>query len=159
MSLTLTQKWIFLITVAGIALAIAYGSEYFFQLKPCGLCYYQRYGFWTLLGVSFISMPLGVRARPLLWFAAAILIGTSLIAFYQVTIEQGLVEPSAACQSRQRATTLEEMREQIQAASVAKCDEVQARFLGLSMAVYSAFISLFLGLIVIFLARQKEPQQ
>ena len=125
------------ILVPGALLAGALGSQYFGGLHPCEMCYWQRYPHWAALALAGLSFFLPRAARPLTLVAALAIAVSGAIGVFHSGVElkwwPGLTECTAT-----GARTLEE----IMAAPLVRCDQVQFEFLGLSMAVWNALISL-----------------
>ena len=145
------------LVVAGIAVATLAGA-WFFQLvldiKPCPLCLEQRYAY-------YLAIPLGV----LVAFAAAkdaprgvLLAGLGLLALaalgnaglgtYHAGVEwhfwQGPTDCTGTIGNLGSAGSL---LQRLDTVKVIRCDEVQWRFLGLSLAGYNVLISLLMAAI------------
>jgi disulfide bond formation protein DsbB len=145
------------LAIAGIAVATLAGA-WFFQLlldiKPCPLCLEQRY-------VYYLAIPLGA----LVAFAAAkdaprsvILAGLVILAIaalgnawlgaYHAGVEwkfwQGPTDCSGPVVDLGSAGNL---LQRLDTVKVIRCDEVQWRFLGLSLAGYNVLISLLMAAI------------
>jgi disulfide bond formation protein DsbB len=140
------------LAIAAIAAATLAGA-WFFQLvldiRPCPLCLEQRYAY-------YLAVPLGVLVA---WAAArhaprrALVAGLLLLALaalanawlggYHAGVEwgfwQGPTECSGPVLDLGRAGSLFDNLDKVK---VIRCDEVQWRFLGLSLAGYNVLISL-----------------
>ena len=159
--------------VPGLALAVsvaaraaAYGSQYWGGLAPCMLCLYQRaaYGAVIVCAAGALACAFAERekaARVLTGLCAlGFLVGAG-IAFYHVGVEQQWWTGTEACvgAATGSADTIEELRAQLLAAPIVRCDEVAWSLLGISMAGYNAFLSLALAaatLIGLRLMREEE---
>lgn len=128
------------------ALVTAYGSEYFFGLRPCELCYYQRYAFFIIL---FFSLALALwagtkthRKRFLgLLLLSLLFAGNASIAGYQVLVEKKIIPAPKVCRAK-KATTLEELRAQLEKGPPVSCDKVAWSLFGISMAGYGVLYNL-----------------
>jgi disulfide bond formation protein DsbB len=145
------------LAVAVIAAATLAGA-WFFQLvldiRPCPLCLEQRYAY-------YLAVPLGL----LVAFAAArgapwqvVLAGLAILALaalanawlggYHAGVEwkfwQGPTDCSGPVADLGSAGTL---LQRLDTVKVIRCDEVQWRFLGLSLAGYNVLISLLMAAI------------
>jgi disulfide bond formation protein DsbB len=134
------------------ALAAAYGSQYWGGLTPCVLCLYQRaaYGAVTLFAASALGFALKNReksARFLTRLCALGFLTGAGIAFYHVGVEQHWWTGSEACvgAAARNAQTIEELRAQLMAAPLTRCDDVAWSLFGISMAGYNVFVSLVLA--------------
>ena len=131
-------------------LGSAYSSEVWGGIKPCILCYYQRYacgaaGAFGLAGLVFSGNP---TARRLLVALAglAFLTGAAIAAFH-VGVEQHWWRGTAECHAPVLDMTLsiEQLREQLLATNFVPCDQVSWSLFGLSLAGYNLLLSLALG--------------
>ncbi|MEE2955679.1 MAG: disulfide bond formation protein B [Pseudomonadota bacterium] len=134
------------------ALAAAYGSQYWGGLTPCVLCLYQRaaYGAVTLFAAGALGFALKDReksARFLTGLCALGFLTGAGIAFYHVGVEQHWWTGSEACvgAATRNAQTIEELRAQLMAAPLTRCDDVAWSLFGISMAGYNVFVSLVLA--------------
>ncbi len=135
------------------ALAIALGSQYFGGLQPCELCIWQRipYGVVIVSGLAALLWFTSPRERRLLaWLAALCFAAGAVIAVYHTLLEYGLAPGGlVACAgsgSLNQATTIEELRELLEAAPVVRCDQPSWTFSGISMAGWNALASVGLTL-------------
>ena len=150
--------------LAGISLlsvALAYASQYWGGLHPCELCWYQRYAHFAaialLLPAILASSNPQVRRASLAAGGIAFLVGLGIAGFH-VGVEQHWWEGSTTCVGLKGAATLEDLRAQILAAPVVRCDEIQFALLGLSMAAWNGLLCLALGSVALAAAAGKEPR-
>ncbi len=134
------------------ALAAAYGSQYWGGLAPCVLCLYQRaaYGAVILLALAALGCAWGDREKAARFFTGLCALGFLTgagIAFYHVGVEQHWWTGSEACvgAAAGSARTIEELRAQLMAAPIVRCDQVAWSLFGISMAGYNGVISLALA--------------
>lgn len=133
---------------SALALLGALAFQYIGGLEPCVLCIYQRWPYVAVLGLSLLALMLGgnrtTRGVLLYLCAGTFIVGLGL-AVYHVGIEQGIFEGTAACGGVATPETLEELRAQLEAAPVVRCDEVAWSLFGISLAGYNGLISLALA--------------
>jgi disulfide bond formation protein DsbB len=142
------------------ALAAALLFQYVGGLPPCQLCHWQR---WAHIAAAVLVLPAVVRPAGVVRHASlaaaalAFLAGTG-IALFHVGVEQHWWAGLASCTGAAGATTLEELRAQIMAAPVVRCDDVRWALLGLSMAAWNGLLSLALFLLAAAgaVARRRE---
>ncbi len=135
-----------LIALASIAvLGAALASQYFGGLAPCKLCHYQRwpYIFTIAAGLAAWVLPSGTAARR--WLIAACAIAFAIggaVAVYHAGVEYGWFTGPTSC-SGAGATpdTIEELRRQLMAQPVLRCDEPAWTMFGVSMAGYNVLAS------------------
>lgn len=136
-----------------IVLGTALLSQYAGGLQPCVLCHYQRIPYVAAIagsGLTLAALAAGwsppTVARGVLGLCAAVFLAGAGIAAYHVGVEQGWWLGTEACTGPDlNATTIEQLREQLLQAPVARCDEVAWSLFGISMAGYNFFTSLALS--------------
>ena len=148
------------LAIAGIAAATLAGAWFFelvLDIRPCPLCLEQRYAY-------YLAIPLGA----LVAFAAAkdapravVLAGLGLLALaalgnaglgaYHAGVEwhfwQGPTDCTGTIGDLGSAGSL---LERLDTVKVIRCDEVQWRFLGLSLAGYNVLTSLLMATIALW---------
>ena len=132
-----------------MALAMAYIGEYFFALKPCPLCLYQRYVFMITAVVASTGVVLSSLIRQLitLFIVGMLFLANGAIAVYQVLIEKGIVSQSRFCKGVQiQNKSFAEFKNALKnAGDVIPCDKVEFEMFGVSMAGYNALFTIFIG--------------
>ncbi|MEH2523492.1 MULTISPECIES: disulfide bond formation protein B [unclassified Bradyrhizobium] len=145
------------LAVAGIAAATLAGA-WFFQLvldiRPCPLCLEQRYAYYLALPLGLVVAFGAARGapRPVVLAGLAILALAALanagLGGYHAGVEwqfwQGPTDCSGPVADLGSAGTL---LQRLDTVKVIRCDEVQWRFLGLSLAGYNVLISLLMAAI------------
>ena len=123
----------------------ALGSQYFGGLHPCEMCYWQRWphaGAIILAALAFTAPASSSRSR-MLTLLAAFAIGISgMIGVYHAGVEAKVFEGFTQCTALGKGLTTADLLRQISSAPLVRCDEVQFRFLGISMAGWNAILSL-----------------
>lgn len=156
----LNQILFFLIFIAIFALSLAYISQYFFGLLPCNLCLYERKPFFAIIAICLLILVFfkDKKAKKFAIFLSLffLLINAS-IAIYHVGVEQKIFKLSESCNSTiENYTSMEELKKLLANAPLARCDDPQFFFLGLSMAAWNIFYCLAIILITIFLYRNAK---
>lgn len=126
-------------------LAGAFGSEYFGHLYPCEMCWWQRYAHmvaFALAVIAFSGPPLAPRARTFTLLAALAIATSGAIGVYHAGVEAKIFEGFTTCSTLPKAASTADLLRQITHAPLIRCDEVQFRFLGISMAGWNAILSL-----------------
>jgi disulfide bond formation protein DsbB len=145
------------LAIAVIAAATLAGA-WFFQLvldiRPCPLCLEQRYAY-------YLAIPLGVLTafaaakdapRAVLYVGLGILalaaLGNAWLGAYHAGVEWGLWKGPTDCTGPVgNLGSAGNLLERLDTVKVIRCDEVQWRFLGLSLAGYNVLISLLMAAI------------
>jgi len=139
---------VLLVLATAAVLGGAYAFQYWGGLAPCILCWWQRYAHMGVIAFAVLALlPVGpgLRAALLLGAATTALAGAGIAAFH-VGVEQHWWQGTAECGSTfGPATSIEEMRQQLLAQPVVRCDEVVWSLFGISMAGYNVLISLALA--------------
>jgi disulfide bond formation protein DsbB len=123
----------------------AYGSQYFGGLYPCEFCWWQRYAHmvaFALAVIAFSGPALSSRARTFTLLAALAIAVSGAIGVYHAGVEAGIFEGFTRCSALATASSTADLLRQITHAPLIRCDEVQFRFLGISMAGWNAIFSL-----------------
>ena len=128
-----------LIALAAIAtIAGALVFEHIFSLAPCPLCLRQRIPYYAAIPIALAAAVLPVTwARFGLALLALVFLVSAGLGLHHAGVEWGWWEGLTSCTAT-GAQTLED----ILAAPVVRCDQVQFEFLGLSMAGWNAVVSL-----------------
>jgi disulfide bond formation protein DsbB len=146
-----------LIASAGTLLAALF-FQYVIGLQPCVLCIWQRWPYVVVLVCAALALLVGRRSPParagLLALAGVALLVGAGIAVFHVGVEQHWWTGTPGCGVTATADTLEELRAQVMAAPVVRCDVVPWSLFGISMAGYNVVISLALGALALVAARR-----
>lgn len=117
---------------AALALLTAFGLEHVGGYAPCSLCVLERWPWALALAAGVMGLAAG-RPRPALLAVAVLLAGNALLSLYHVGVEAGWFAVPGTCAAGGGATTIEELRAQLQAARPT-CDRVALRVMGVSLA-------------------------
>ena len=145
------------LAITAIAAATLAGA-WFFQLvldiRPCELCLAQRYAYYVVVPLGALVAIAAARDAPrgALMAGLAILalatLGNAGLAAYHAGVEWGFWQGPTACTgpvgNLGSAGTL---LQRLDTVKVVRCDEVQWKFLGLSLAGYDVLISLLMAAI------------
>jgi disulfide bond formation protein DsbB len=148
------------LAIAAVAAATLAGA-WFFQLvldiRPCPLCLEQRYAYYLAvplgLLVAFAASRRAPRPALLAGFAVLLLaaLANAWLGGYHAGVEwqfwQGPTDCSGPVADLGSAGTL---LQRLDTEKVVRCDEVQWRFLGLSLAGYNVLISLAMAAMAVW---------
>jgi disulfide bond formation protein DsbB len=140
--------------------AAALGGAWFFQLvlgiQPCPLCLEQRYAYYLAIPLAIIVAIAAARHAPrsLLYLGLAVLavaaLGNAVLGGYHAGVEwhwwQGPTDCSGPIVDLGSAGNL---LSRLDSVKVVRCDEVQWKFLGLSLASYNVLISLLMAALAV----------
>jgi len=144
------------LAITAIAAATLAGA-WFFQLVldilPCPLCLEQRYAYYLVIplgALTALAAAQGARAVVLAGLAilAAATLGNAAFGAYHAGVEWGFWQGPTDCTGPiVNFGNAGNLLQRLDSVKVVRCDEVQWRFLGLSLAGYNALISLLMAAI------------
>ena len=122
-------------------LAGAYGFQYIGGLIPCEMCWWQRYAHFAALGFAVLAFVL--PAKKLMTALAGLGIAASAaIGAYHAGVEYGWWKGLTECTSVVKfGSEGGDPLAAIMAAPLIRCDVVQWKMLGISMAGYNFLVS------------------
>jgi disulfide bond formation protein DsbB len=143
--------------VAAVTLAGAWFFQLVLDIRPCPLCLEQRYAYYLALPLGALTALLAARHAPrqLLMAAFVILLiaalGNAYLGGYHAGVEwkfwQGPTDCTGPILDLGSAGSL---LQRLDTVKVIRCDEVQWRFLGLSLAGYNVLISLLMAVVALW---------
>jgi disulfide bond formation protein DsbB len=123
----------------------ALGSQYLGGLHPCEMCYWQRWPHAAailLATLAFTAPAASGRARTLTVLAALAIAVSGAIGVYHAGVEAKIFQGFTQCTALAKSGSTADLLKQIMHAPLIRCDQVQFRFLGISMAGWNAILSL-----------------
>ncbi|MBI1954579.1 MAG: disulfide bond formation protein B [Proteobacteria bacterium] len=149
------QFWI-LSLGALTALVIAFVAEYMFLIRPCPLCWYERYVYMALLAVSVLGI---ISQRVMFLICSLILLGTGIIiTFYHFGVENHWWQ--FMCQDvGHEAQTVEELKRLMMQTPPPSCNTPLWTIFGISAVFWSLMYQLFLFVLVLlpFFKKKIKP--
>jgi len=138
----------------------AYGSQYFGGLYPCEMCWWQRYAHMAALvpaAFAFTAPAETQRSRTLVLLAALAIAVSGAIGVYHAGVEAKIFEGFTTCTSLVKpGGSTADLLKQITHAPLIRCDQVQYRFLGISLAGWNAIFSLGGVALILLLTLKKS---
>src|SRR3981081_2791092 len=143
------------LAVKAIAAATLAGA-WFFQLvldiRPCPLCLEQRYAYYLAIPLGALTALAAARGAPRavvlagLAILAAAALGNAGLRTYHAGVEWHLWQGPTDCTGEiGNLGSAGNLLQRLDTVKVIRCDEVQWRFLGLSLAGYNVLISLLIA--------------
>jgi disulfide bond formation protein DsbB len=136
---------------AGIYAATLLGAwffQYVLDVRPCPLCLEQRYAYYLVIPLAAliaIARWSGAIGRPVaaagLCIVALAALANAALGSYHAGVEWGWWQGPTDCAGAPNFGS-GSLVDRLNNVRVVRCDEVQWRFLGLSLAGYNALISL-----------------
>jgi disulfide bond formation protein DsbB len=145
-------------TVAVIG-AATLGGAWFFQyvldIRPCPLCLEQRYAYYLVIPLAALiafARPRGLGITPATIGLAIVVLATlanAVLGTYHSGVEWGWWPGPTDCAGAPNLGSGGSLLDRIDSIKVVRCDEVQWRFLGLSLAGYNVLISLAMAVVAV----------
>jgi disulfide bond formation protein DsbB len=143
------------LAITAIAAATLAGA-WFFQLvldiRPCPLCLEQRYAYYLAIPLGALIALAAARDAPRAVLVAGLAIlalaalGNAALGAYHAGVEWGLWKGPTECTGPiGNFGSASDLLKRLDTVKVIRCDEVQWRFLGLSLAGYNVLISLLMA--------------
>ena len=145
----------------GFVAAATLAGAWFFQLvldiQPCPLCLEQRYAYYLAIPLAIAVAIARARHAParlvVAGFAVLLLaaLANAVLGGYHAGVEWKFWEGPTACSGAVVSLgSAGSLLERLDSVKVIRCDEVQWRFLGISMAGYNVLISLLLAALALW---------
>ncbi len=143
--------------VAAATLAGAWFFELVLDIRPCPLCLEQRYAYYLAIPLAVLVAIAAVkdvpRALPVagLVLLAVAALGNAGLGTYHAGVEWGFWQGPTECTgSIGGLGSAGSLLDRLDSVKVIRCDEVQWRFLGLSLAGYNVLISLLMAALALW---------
>ena len=137
-------------------LALVLIAQYGFGLPPCEMCHWQRWPHIAALVFGLAALALPRWHGPLMVLAAFSFAITGGIGVFHAGVEWKWWQGLTSCSGSATPTSLEDLRTQLMAAPVVRCDEAAIRVLGLSMAGWNAVWSAALAIFALLAAKRAK---
>jgi disulfide bond formation protein DsbB len=145
------------LAIVGIAAATLAGAWFFelvLDIKPCPLCLEQRYAYYLAIPLGALVAFAAVKDAPRgvvlagLVLLALVALGNAWLGAYHAGVEWKFWEGPTDCSGPVvDLGSAGNLLQRLDTVKVIRCDEVQWRFLGLSLAGYNVLISLLMAAI------------
>jgi disulfide bond formation protein DsbB len=140
--------------IAAATLAGAWFFQLVLDIRPCPLCLEQRYAYYLAVPLGALTALAAARGAPRavlytgLAIVAAAALGNAWLGAYHAGVEWGFWKGPTDCTGPVgNLGSAGNLLERLDTVKVIRCDEVQWRFLGLSLAGYNFLISLLMAAI------------
>jgi disulfide bond formation protein DsbB len=140
--------------VAAATLAGAWFFQLVLDIRPCPLCLEQRYAYYLAIPLGALIAIAAARDAPRVLLIAGLAIlavaalGNAGLGAYHSGVEWGLWQGPTDCTGPVgNLGSAGDLLARLGTVKVIRCDEVQWRFLGLSLAGYNVLISLLMAAI------------
>ena len=138
--------------IAAATLAGAWFFQLVLDIRPCPLCLEQRYAYYLVVPLGALTALAAAKnaSRAVLVIGLAIVaaatLGNAGLATYHAGVEWHFWQGPTDCTGEiGNLGSAGNLLERLDTVKVIRCDEVQWRFLGLSLAGYNVLISLLMA--------------
>jgi disulfide bond formation protein DsbB len=147
-----------LIAAASIAILAAVWIFQGMGYAPCELCLTQRYAFYAAIPLALLtSLVAGRSAHGLtrIGFAllALVFVASAVLAAYHAGVEYHWWQGPTACTGGPGSVDVNDLVKALDSVKVVRCDEVQLRIAGLSLAGWNVIASAVLAVYAALAAR------
>ncbi len=143
-----------IMAIAAATLAGAWFFQLVLEILPCPLCLEQRYAYYFAVPFAALVALAAARGAPRLVLLAGLavlalaVLANAWLGTYHAGVEWGLWQGPTDCTGPiGNFGSAGNLLERLDKVKVVRCDEVQWRFLGLSLAGYNVLISLSMAAI------------
>lgn len=143
--------------VAALTLAGAWFFELVLDIKPCPLCLEQRYAYYLAVPLAMVVAYVAARngSRKVVTGGLIVLalaaFANAVLGGYHAGVEWKFWEGPTACSGAvTHLGSAGSLLERLDTVKVVRCDEVQWRLLGLSLAGYNVLISLLMAAVAVW---------
>ena len=142
--------------IGGVTLAGAWFFQYALGIQPCPMCLEQRYAYYLVIALGCVLALAAPRLPRTLAIAGLAILalaafGNAIFGAYHAGVEWGFWAGPATCSGPVvDLGSAGSLLKRLDTVKVIRCDEVQWRFLGVSLAGYNFLISGLMGLVALF---------
>lgn len=142
-------------------LGAAFAFQHLGGLDPCVLCVYQRWPWVAVIAAGVLALLAARHAGParvMLGLAAIAMLTGAGIAGFHVGVEQQWWAGTSECGGvTGQAKTVEELKAQLLATPVTRCDEITWSLFGISMAGWNLIVSAAGGVLLAWQVIDRKP--
>jgi disulfide bond formation protein DsbB len=147
-----------LIAAASIAILAAVWIFQGMGYAPCELCLTQRYAFYAAIPLALLTLLLAGRsahglARIGFALLALVFVASAVLAAYHAGVEYHWWQGPTACTGGPGSLDVNDLVKALDSVKVVRCDEVQLRIAGLSLAGWNVIASAVLAVYAALAAR------
>ena len=145
-----------ILIISILALTSAYFIEYFLGYQPCNLCLLERIPYALSIIIILANFKFKFNDKSILLVLIVIFILSALLSIYHFGIEQGLIEESFVCSTKDNLNlNKEQLLQELQKMNIS-CKNVAFTIFGLSLTTYNILLSVIISATLIKIyAKQK----
>jgi len=145
-----------ILVISIFALTSAYFIEYFLGYQPCNLCLLERIPYALSIIVILVNFKIKFNEKYALLVLFVIFVVSALLSIYHFGIEQGFIEESFVCSTKNNLNlNKEQLLQELQKMNIS-CKNVAFTIFGLSLTTYNILLSVIISATLIKIyAKQK----
>ena len=145
-----------ILVISILALTSAYFIEYFLGYQPCNLCLLERIPYALSIIIILANFKFKFNDKYILLVLIIIFVVSALLSIYHFGIEQGLIEESFVCSTKDNLNlNKEQLLQELQKMNIS-CKNVAFTIFGLSLTTYNILLSVIISATLIKIyAKQK----
>ena len=145
-----------ILIISILALISAYFIEYFLGYQPCNLCLLERIPYALSIIIILANFKFKFNGKSILLVLIIIFVVSALLSIYHLGIEQGLIEESFVCSTKDNLNlNKEQLLQELQKMNIS-CKNVAFTIFGLSLTTYNILLSVIISATLIKIyAKQK----
>ena len=134
-----------ILIISILALISAYFIEYFLGYQPCNLCLLERIPYALSIIIILANFKFKFNDKSILLVLIIIFVVSALLSIYHLGIEQGLIEESFVCSTKDNLNlNKEQLLQELQKMNVS-CKNVAFTIFGLSLTTYNILLSVIIS--------------
>lgn len=145
-----------ILIISILALISAYFIEYFLGYQPCNLCLLERIPYALSIIIILSNFKIKFNNKHTILVLIVIFVVSALLSIYHFGIEQGLIEESFVCSTKDNLNlNKEQLLQELQKMNIS-CKNVAFTIFGLSLTTYNILLSVIISATLIKIyAKQK----
>jgi len=145
-----------ILIISILALTSAYFIEYFLGYQPCNLCLLERIPYALSIIIILTNFKIKFNDRHTILILIVIFVVSAFLSIYHLGIEQGLIEESFVCSTKDNLNlNKEQLLQELQKMNIS-CKNVAFTIFGLSLTTYNILLSVIISATLIKIyAKQK----
>ena len=145
-----------ILIISILALISAYFIEYFLGYQPCNLCLLERIPYALSIIIILANFKFKFNDKSILLVLIIIFVVSALLSIYHLGIEQGLIEESFVCSTKDNLNlNKEQLLQELQKMNIS-CKNVAFTIFGLSLTTYNILLSVIISATLIKIYAQQK---
>ena len=134
-----------ILIISILALISAYFIEYFLGYQPCNLCLLERIPYALSIIIILTNFKIKFNDKHTILVLIVIFVVSALLSIYHFGIEQGLIEESFVCSTKDNLNlNKEQLLQELQKMNIS-CKNVAFTIFGLSLTTYNILLSVIIS--------------